>query len=133
MGPVLRALVALSCLLFGLGISSCGTSQADGTAMHASPREAVRIIGAGTHTVVDLRRPEQFAAGHVAGAVNLDPAAPDFATQVERLDEDARYLVYAQTAAQSEAAAGRLVLLGLGHVVDAGAYALLAIAGAQLE
>lgn len=133
MSPVLRALVALCCLLFGIGISSCGTSQADGTVVHASPREAVRIIEAGTHTVVDLRRPEQFAAGHVAGAVNLDLSAPDFAAQVERLDEDARYLVYAQNATDSEAAAGRLVLLGVRHVVDAGAYGLLAIAGARLE
>ncbi len=35
-----------------------------------APAEAVRLINAGA-TVVDVRPPERFAAGHIIGAVNI--------------------------------------------------------------
>lgn len=38
------------------------------------PGEAVRLINAGA-SVLDLRAPAEFAAGHVRGAVNLAPDA----------------------------------------------------------
>ncbi|MFZ5491395.1 MAG: rhodanese-like domain-containing protein [Pseudomonadota bacterium] len=38
------------------------------------PGDAVRLINAGA-SVLDLRAPAEFAAGHVRGAVNLAPAA----------------------------------------------------------
>jgi rhodanese-related sulfurtransferase len=38
------------------------------------PGDAVRLINAGA-SVLDLRAPAEFAAGHVRGAVNLTPAA----------------------------------------------------------
>lgn len=44
-----------------------------------SPMELARMIESGDAVVVDVREPEEFAAGHIAGAVNMplssfDPA-----------------------------------------------------------
>ena len=46
------------------------------------------------HVVLDVRTPKEFAAGHIAGAVNIDFNAPDFAKKVEALDKDKTYLVH---------------------------------------
>ena len=38
--------------------------------------EGLRQSGA---VLLDVRRPDEFAAGHLPGAVNIDVTAPDFA------------------------------------------------------
>lgn len=44
--------------------------------------------------VLDVRTPEEFAAGHIAGAVNIDVNGVDFTTRVAELDRSGRYLVH---------------------------------------
>jgi phage shock protein E len=130
---MLRVVAMLLLSLLAVGISSCGTSEADGTVQRVGAREAVAVIEGGDHVVLDLRSPEAFDAGHVAGADNLDAAAADFAEEVEGLDPERPYLVYARDAALSGAAAEKMVGLGIGTVVDAGGFGALALAGAPLE
>jgi phage shock protein E len=132
MRTVRLAVLVLATALAVIGIASCSTSEANGTVVRVTPREAVGLIEDGRHTVIDLRSPEAFAAGHVAGATNLDASAPDFEDQVAELDADVAYLVYARTDDVAAPAADTMVRLGVERVVDAGAFGLLAIAGAEL-
>jgi rhodanese-related sulfurtransferase len=44
--------------------------------------------------VLDVRTPEEFAKGHIPGAVNLDFNASDFAKKVAELDKSKTYLVH---------------------------------------
>jgi rhodanese-related sulfurtransferase len=133
MTSVLRFLLALAATPLILGIASCDTSEAEGTVVRVDAREAVRLIGDGRHTVVDLRSPEAFAAGHVAGAVNIDASAPDFQARVDELDQGVVYVVYAHDKDLSAPAADAMVRAGIDRVVDAGGFGLLALAGAELE
>lgn len=97
------------------------------------PETAVELITSGDRVVVDVRTPAEFAAGHVAGAVNLDVSAPDFEDRVEALDPDAGYLVYCQSGNRSAAAAAAMSELGIDDVVDAAAFGALASAGAEVR
>ena len=128
-----RAIAALSALVVVLGIASCGTSEAHGKVVRVKPQAAVALIQAGDHTVVDLRSPTAYEAGHVAGAVNIDASAPDFAERVRGLDGSMPYLVYAGGKKESAPAADTMVRAGIDRVVDAGAFGLLALAGAELD
>jgi len=132
MGSVLRAMVALCGLVLVFVISSCGTSEANGNVERVGPVEAVRLISKGDHAVIDLRPPRDYAAAHVAGAVNIDASASDFDDRVVELDERVTYLVYAASKSQSAPAADEMVRLGVDRVVDAGSFGLLALAGAEL-
>ncbi len=132
MTSVIRFLLALATVPLILGITSCDTSEADGTVVPVSAREAVRMIESGKYTVLDLRSPDAYAAGHVAGAVNIDASAPDFEDRVDELDEGAVYLVYARNEELSAPAADAMVRSGMEKVVDAGGFGLLALAGAEL-
>src|SRR5512139_3324335 len=120
MTSLLRAIAGLSVLVVVLGITSCGTSEANGKVVRIRPQAAVALIQAGDHTVVDLRSPTAYAAGHVAGAVNMDASAPDFEDRVRELDDSVPYLVYAGDKHESAPAADKMVGVGLDRVVDAG-------------
>jgi rhodanese-related sulfurtransferase len=128
-GALLSVLLAAAVLV----TSSCDSSEATGTVVQVKPVQAVKLIARGDHVVLDVRTAEDFAAGHVAGAVHLDAQAADFEERVRELDPAVPYLVYARSRERSAPTADRLVRLGGDRVADAGAFGLLAIAGAELE
>lgn len=132
MSSVVRVVLALVSVAVMLAISSCDTSRASGTVVRVDAEEAVRLIRDSDHTVVDLRPPDAYAAGHVSGAVNVDASAADFADRVGELDEEVVYLVYARTEDLSAPAADAMVRAGIDRVIDAGGFGLLALAGAPL-
>ena len=66
--------------------------------------------------LLDVRRPEEFALGHLPEAVNVEVTAPDFAQRVARLDKAAPTYVYCRSGARSANAAGQLVQAGFAHV-----------------
>ena len=45
-------------------------------------------------TILDIRTPEEFAEGHIKGAVNIDFTAGDFEAKVSELDREKPYLVH---------------------------------------
>lgn len=94
--------------------------------------EAVEIIEAGEHTVIDVRTPAEFAAGHVDGSENIDVSAGSFEQQVEQLDKDEEYVVYCQSGNRSAQAADTMAELGFTEIVDGGGIIDLQSAGADI-
>ena len=94
--------------------------------------EAVEIIEAGEHTVIDVRTPAEYAAGHVDGAENIDVSAGSFEQQVEQLDKDEEYVVYCQSGNRSAQAADTMAELGFTEIVDGGGIVDLQSAGADI-
>jgi phage shock protein E len=94
--------------------------------------EAVEIIEAGEHTVIDVRTSAEFAAGHVDGSENIDVSAGSFEQQVEQLDKDEEYVVYCQSGNRSAQAADKMAELGFTEIVDGGGIVDLQSAGADI-
>ncbi|MCC3158617.1 rhodanese-like domain-containing protein [Hymenobacter sp. 15J16-1T3B] len=74
---------------------------------------ALRQPGA---VLLDVRRPDEFAAGHLPGAVNIDVTSPDFARRVAALDKTRPTYVYCRSGARSANAATQLTKAGFGQV-----------------
>lgn len=70
-------------------------------------------------TVVDVRTPQEFAAGHLTEAVNLDIGSASFDRDVAALDPARTYVVYCRSGNRSAAAAEIFADAGL-DVTDAG-------------
>ena len=83
--------------------------------------------------VVDVRTPEEFAGGHVAGAELLDIYDPAFQDGVDGLDRDGAYLVYCRTGNRSGQAVALMEELGFTEVYDAGGLDALGAAGATID
>ncbi len=77
--------------------------------------EGLRRPGA---VLVDVRRPDEFAQGHLPGAVNIEVTAPDFAQRMAALDPAAPTYVYCRSGARSANAAGQLAQAGFADVAN---------------
>ena len=66
--------------------------------------------------LVDVRRPDEFAAGHLPGAINIEVTAPDFGQRVLALDTTKPTYVYCRSGARSATAAGQLTTAGFTQV-----------------
>ena len=51
--------------------------------------------------ILDVRTPREFAAGHIAGAHNIDFYAQSFAQEFKRLDREKTYLIYCRSGNRS--------------------------------
>jgi rhodanese-related sulfurtransferase len=63
--------------------------------------------------VIDVRTAEEYAEGHVAGALLMDVQAADFATQVAALPTDGDYLVYCRSGNRAGTAVEQMADAGL--------------------
>lgn len=130
---VLRGAVTGVLLVLVFAVSSCGDSEANGKVAVVRPQEAATMIESSDYVVIDLRSKRAFEAGHVRGAVHLPYRSEAFKQRLEGLDPDAKYLLYSRDGSDADRAADDMVEAGFDHVVDAGSFVLIAIAGAPLE
>lgn len=82
----------------------------DGAAIQADPPADL--------VVLDVRTTEEFAEGHLDGAIMVDFYAPDFADQLADLDPDVPYLLYCRSGNRSGQAAALMADLGFADVAD---------------
>jgi rhodanese-related sulfurtransferase len=126
------AVLALVAIFAIAACDSGGSADASG-AYVVKADEAVKMIDSGERTVIDVRSPEEFAAGHVVGALNIDVNGVDFSDQIADLDPEQPYLVYCRSGNRSATAAAAMEDAGIKDIADAGGLADLARAGAPVE
>ena len=77
---------------------------------------------AGQATLVDVRTPEEFDAGHLSNASNIDLASPDFDQQIDELDREKSYVIYCATGNRAGQAVEQMLAQGFTDVVNGGGY-----------
>ena len=80
--------------------------------------------------VIDVRTPEEWASGHLAGAIRMGIADSDFAAQLETLDKSADYYIYCRSGNRAGQAIDFMESIGFtGELINGGS---VANASAQL-
>jgi phage shock protein E len=119
-----RVSLGLGLAALGLtGVVLAGCSSDGGTASASAPgsTEAVaEVVVPDSATIIDVRTPEEYAEGHLEGAVNLDVQSGRFEEELEGLDPDAGYVVYCRTGNRSAAAVATMEASGFTDVTDLG-------------
>jgi len=115
------SLVSLLILLVG-GVVACSTDTAEGTFKTVTPDEGLALIRQHkddpNFVILDVRTPEEFAAGHIAGAQNIDFYAPDFEQQLAQLDKTKTYFVYCRSGNRSGQTIPIMKKLGFQYVYE---------------
>ncbi|HEY3333693.1 MAG TPA: rhodanese-like domain-containing protein [Candidatus Limnocylindrales bacterium] len=127
--PSPRSIAIVLVVLLATLVAACGGSGSAVT--KPGPAEAAAMVG--SRVVIDVRTPAEFAAGHIAGARNIDVESGDFATQVAALDKGAAYLLYCRSGRRSALAADQMAAAGFKDIVDGGGMDALVAAGAPVE
>lgn len=142
-----RPLFTLAALaVAGLVLAACGSTDTEAPSSDAATEEtapgvvdvdadrAVDLLAERDDLViVDVRTPQEFAEGHLAGAELLDIYDPAFQDGVDGLDRDGAYLVYCRSGNRSGQAADLMEQLGFTEVYNAGGLESLAAAGADVQ
>ena len=119
----MRMLRTLSSLLLCLALlaTACGGDTAEpGELRLVSVQEGAEIQAEPPSDLVilDVRTPEEFAEGHLEGAVMIDFYDLDFADQLAELDPDVPYLLYCRSGNRSGQTLALMEELGFTDVAD---------------
>lgn len=107
--------------LFGVlvGTAALALSLAACSPSSAEPASPTVEVGEGV-IVLDVRTPEEFAAGYLEGAKLLDFNGGEFAAELLTLDPDAEYLVYCRSGNRSGQAIALMQAEGFEKVTNLG-------------
>src|SRR5271157_4518435 len=73
-------------------------------------------IGNPNFIILDVRTADEFNAGHIAGAINIDYESAQFSANVSLLDKNKQYLIYCETGVRGAAATQIMIGLGFKNV-----------------
>jgi rhodanese-related sulfurtransferase len=105
------AAIASVALLAGCSSSNEVTKKVD-------PVEFSEVIAQPGVIILDVRTPEEFNAGHIANAININIADSDFSSEVSKLDKNATVAVYCRSANRSAVATNEMAELGFTDMYD---------------
>lgn len=113
-----RLAVTVAALLV-LPLAACGSDTTAG----ASDSTTEQVAGSNEQqlvVVLDVRAPDEYAVGHLDGAINLDYEGGVLAQQLGDLDPSVTYQVYCRSGRRSALAVELLTSNGFTSVVDLG-------------
>ena len=105
----MKKIIAL--LLGLLGLTANASAQSD-SIKTVDAAQFAEFINSDSVLLVDVRTAEEYAAGHIANAKNIDVLKFDFKDQVEVLPKDKEIAVYCRSGKRSLMAANTLAKMG---------------------
>lgn len=128
-----RLVTALLAVLALTSVAACSSTD-EATSLSAVPAASVapasgaELDAAGFAAaakrpgtqIIDVRTPAEFAEGHLAGAVNIDVQAPDFAARIAQLDRAGTYAFYCRSGNRSAAALAQMAGAGFTNIYHLG-------------
>lgn len=108
-------------LLSVLLLAGCAAPHATGSYRQITMEDAVLLMESQSgYVLLDVRRPDEFEAGHIPGAINL-PNEEIGTEEIPALpDKDQLILVYCRSGNRSKQASEKLAALGYTNVVEFG-------------
>lgn len=107
-------------LLSVLMLTGCAQSGA-ASYRQVSMDEAVAMMAEEQgYIILDVRRPDEYAAGHIPNAINVPNETIGTGEIAELPDKDQLIMVYCRSGRRSKEAAQKLVKLGYKNIVEFG-------------
>jgi phage shock protein E len=135
------AAVLMTATLFVAGCSSASVSATSGPTAAAAPTAGASLSPSDfaaaaklpDTVLLDVRTASEFAAGHIAGAVNLDVQSATFPQATAQLDPAKNYAIYCHSGNRSKVAMTAMSQAGFSHLYDlAGGIGAWQSAGGQV-
>lgn len=104
-------------LLLLTAIVSCKTDATEEIKV-VSQEEMQTYINMEDVQLIDVRTPEEYGAGHIAAAQNINFLSPTFEKDIQKLDKNKPVLVYCQMGGRSAKCAEKMKALGFTKILD---------------
>ena len=112
----------ITMILSAMLLSACGSSGCSSSGYRRiSMDEAVEMMKKESgYIILDVRRPDEYAEGHIPGAINVPNEEIGTAEIAELPNKSQLILVYCRSGRRSKEASEKLVKLGYTNVVEFG-------------
>ena len=130
MTPFTKRLLSAVTVAGLLGVQPLGAAEKNEPAPATKPAAAAKQVDVEAFdkarqeqnaVVIDVRGPDEFAAGHIPGAGNVPvtgKAAADFDKKVSALAKDKKVLVHCRSGVRSAQAVERMRRMGIADIVE---------------
>jgi rhodanese-related sulfurtransferase len=98
---VRKLIASFAAIILLAGCSSTGSA----TTVSLNVSEFSQKITEPGVIIVDVRTPEEFASGHIEGALNIDFNSGNFENEITRLNPSETYAIYCRSGSRSGQAA----------------------------
>ena len=95
-----------------------GCSSSNEAIKKVGPVEFSEVVKQPGVITLDVRTPEEFNAGHIANAININLEGSDFTSEVSKLDMNATIAVYCRSGNRSGVATEQMAELGFVDMYD---------------
>lgn len=127
----MKKFLAIFAILGLMLMTACSSSTS--AVQTVDPAAWMTAVAQTGTTVIDVRTPEEYSSGHVAGAINIDVEGSDFDAGIAALNKSGTYALYCHSGRRSQIAADKMAGTGFTHVTNLkGGIADLQAAGAQI-
>jgi phage shock protein E len=116
---------AIACVLGAallLSLGCVGSQSGESSILKVTPAEAQALVQDhltdANFVILDVRNPDEFAASHIAGAVNVCFNCSTFSDDVAVLDKSKTYFVYCASGNRSGQATTQMNQKGFEHLYD---------------
>ncbi len=114
----MKYLAVIVTLLF---LTGCAAAPTEAVYRQISMHEAVRMMAQEEdYIILDVRRADEFAAGHIPGAIHVANESIGTVEIPELPDKDQLILVYCRSGRRSKEASQKLADLGYTNIVEFG-------------
>ena len=111
----------LPLLFSALAFTACGSASSESSFQQISMDAAItQMAEEDNFILLDVRTPEEFADGHIPGAINIPNESIGENDIAELPDKEQRIYVYCRSGNRSKQASAKLVNLGYTNVVEIG-------------
>lgn len=104
-------------VLLLISVAACSQS-ADGKYHQADNKAFTAQMKNENAVILDVRTPEEYAAGHIPHAILINFNAPDFAARIDSLNKSKTYLVYCAAGGRSAKASTMMAEKGFKDVYN---------------
>ncbi|WP_291100995.1 MULTISPECIES: rhodanese-like domain-containing protein [unclassified Empedobacter] len=99
-----------------LFLGSCASNSSSSEGKEAKIEEIISTLDnvneinfkSNKNVLLDVRTPEEFAEGHVPGAVNIDVKNPNFEEEIQKLDTKKNYFIYCKSGVRAKLATEKM-------------------------
>ncbi|MDM1072939.1 rhodanese-like domain-containing protein [Empedobacter brevis] len=113
MGNKILGIALLTGLLF---LSSCANQSPNIEGKQAKQEEILSTLDNASEVnlknkkniLLDVRTPEEFAEGHVPGAINIDVKNSSFEKEIQKLDPKKNYYIYCKSGVRAKLATEKM-------------------------
>ena len=114
---MLKRVITAIAIVTTLGASGLALSACSSTGENA-PMAAVDFTA--NTIVIDVRTPEEFDTGHLAGALNINWQGAEFMQAVDVLDKSANYVIYCRSGNRAGQAIDMMTSMGFTNLTNLG-------------